>query len=321
MTVTETVVRETEFDLRISALDRVSDGVLSIELTPLDDSALPAWTPGAHVDLILGPDLVRQYSLSGDPADHGRWRVAVLLTPDSRGGSRAVHENLTVGDTIRVRGPRNHFVLAAAPSYEFVAGGIGITPILPMIAEAQAAGASWRLHYGGRTRASMAFTDELAQYGDKVTLVPQDESGHLDLQAILGTPAADTLVYCCGPTPLLDAIESTCETWPSGALHTERFAAQEVDTSGDSEFTVVFAQSGIEAKVPADKSVFTVARENDLSVLGSCLAGICGTCETDVLDGEVDHRDSVLDEDERAANETMMICVSRCRGPRLVLDI
>lgn len=321
MAVTETMVQESELDLTISSLEHASEGVLAITLTAPDGAALPAWTPGAHVDLILGPDLVRQYSLAGDPADSTTWRVAVLLTPDSRGGSRAVHENLSVGDTIRVRGPRNHFVLAAASSYEFVAGGIGITPILPMIAEAEASGADWRLHYGGRTRSSMAFLDELAGYGTKVTVVPQDESGHLDLAEILGSPDNDTLVYCCGPTPLLDAIESTCQTWPSGALHTERFAAADIDTSGDVGFTVVFARSGIEATVPADKSVFTIAREHDVSVLGSCLEGICGTCETEVLEGDIDHRDTVLDDDEKAANETMMICVSRCRSNRLVLDI
>ncbi len=320
MGVTETVVREAELDLTIAAVDDVSEGVVAIDLVSPDGGELPSWTPGAHVDLLLGDDLVRQYSLSSDPADRTRWRIAVLLTPDSRGGSKRVHE-LRAGDPVRVRGPRNHFVLAAAPAYEFVAGGIGITPILPMIAEAEASGARWRLHYGGRTRTSMAFVDELARYGDKVTLVPQDELGHLDLATILGAPSPETLVYCCGPTPLLDAVESTCSTWPSGALHLERFTAQEVDTSGDQPFTVVFQRSGIEAVVPADRSIFAVARDHDVTVLGSCLEGICGTCETEVLEGDVDHRDSVLDDDEKESNEVMMICVSRCRGSRLVLDL
>ncbi|MEP6797627.1 MAG: PDR/VanB family oxidoreductase [Lapillicoccus sp.] len=320
MGVTETVVREAELDLTISAVDYVAEGVVSIELTSPDGSPLPAWTPGAHIDLLLGDDLVRQYSLSSNPADHTTWRIAVLLTPETRGGSRRVHE-LRAGDTVRVRGPRNHFVLADAPAYEFIAGGIGITPILPMIGEAEATGARWRLHYGGRTRTSMAFVDELSHYGDKVTLVPQDESGHLDLANILGSPADDTLVYCCGPTPLLDAVESACEPWTSGALHLERFSAVAVDTSDDSAFTVVFQRSGVEAEVPRDASIFSVARDHDVTVLGSCLEGICGTCEAEVLEGEVDHRDSVLDENEKAANEVMMICVSRCRGSRLVLDL
>ncbi len=320
MGVTETLVREAELDLTVAAVDHVSEGVVSVDLVSPDGEPLPSWTPGAHIDLLLGDDLVRQYSLSSDPASRDRWRIAVLLTPDSRGGSKRVHE-LRAGQTVRVRGPRNHFVLAAAPAYEFVAGGIGITPILPMIAEAEASGARWRLHYGGRTRSSMAFLDELERYGDRVTLVPQDERGHLDLATILAAPDADTLVYCCGPTPLLDAMEAACASWPSGALHLERFTAQEVDTSGDTPFTVVFQASGIEAEVPADRSIFAIARDHDVRVLGSCLEGICGTCETEVLEGEVDHRDSVLDDDEKESNEVMMICVSRCRGSRLVLDL
>lgn len=320
MAVTETVLREAELDLVVAAVDHVSEGVVAVELTSTDGSPLPGWTPGAHIDLLLGDDVVRQYSLSGDPADTTRWRIAVLLTPDTRGGSKRVHE-LQVGETVRIRGPRNHFVLAASPAYTFVAGGIGITPILPMIAEAEASGADWRLFYGGRTRTSMAFVEELAAYGEKVTLVPQDELGHLDLATILGTPRPDSLVYCCGPTPLLDAVEACCETWPTGALHLERFTAQAVDTSGDTPFTVVFQRSGVEAEVPADRSVFAVARDHDVTVLGSCLEGICGTCETEVLEGDVDHRDSVLDEEEKEADEVMMICVSRCRGPRLVLDL
>lgn len=320
MGVTETVVREAELDLKISAVTAESDGVVSLVLATPDGSLLPPWTPGAHIDILLAEDMVRQYSLSGDPSDRTRWRIAVLLEPQSRGGSVAVHR-LRVGDMVRVRGPRNHFVLASAPAYEFVAGGIGITPILPMVAQAQASGARWRLHYGGRTLSSMAFVDELAGYGDNVALIPQDERGHLDLATILGAPDDATLVYCCGPAPLLDAVESACERWPAGALHLERFAAQAVDTSGDTAFTVVFQRSGIEAQVPADASIFAVARENDVTVLGSCLEGICGTCETEVLEGEVDHRDSVLDEEEKESNEVMMICVSRCRGSRLVLDL
>lgn len=318
--MTETIVIEAEFDLEVVSATRVSDGVVAIELTTTDGSPLPEWTPGAHIDLLLGDDLVRQYSLSGDPSDATRWRIAVLLTPDTRGGSRAVHR-LKAGDTVRVRGPRNHFPMVASPEYVFIAGGIGITPILPMIAAAEASGATWQLHYGGRTRASMAFVDELTAYGSNVQLVPTDEQGHLDLSAILGSPAATRKVYCCGPGPLLDAVESACASWPSGSLHVEHFQAQTVDTSEDAPFTVVFQRSGVEAEVAADKSIFATARDNGVTVLGSCLEGICGTCETEVVEGEVDHRDSVLDDEEKESNEVMMICVSRCRGSRLVLDL
>jgi ferredoxin len=193
--------------------------------------------------------------------------------------------------------------------------------MLPMIAEAEAAGADWRLLYGGRTRASMAFLDELAAYGEKVTLVPQDERGMPDLDAELGGPHEGTLVYACGPTGLLDAVETRCATWPPGSLHLERFSAKAVAPNRNTEFALVLQRSGLTLDVPADKSVYEVCRQAGVGVVGSCLEGICGTCETEVVDGDVDHRDSVLSEDEREANEYMMICVSRCRSAQLTLDL
>jgi ferredoxin-NADP reductase len=244
----------------------------------------------------------------------------VLLAPDSRGGSRQVHA-LTQGQTLRIRGPRNNFPLVSSPRYVFIAGGIGITPMLPMIEAADAAGADWTLHYGGRSRTSMAYLAELAAYGDRVSLVPQDEKGLLDVAGILAQPDPETLVYCCGPEPLLAVVEKEAASWPHGALHLERFAAKEIEREGDdAAFELVLQRSGITVTVPADKTVFDTMRDAGVSVLGSCLEGICGTCETGVLEGDVDHRDSVLDADEQEANDAMMVCVSRCRGSRLVLD-
>ena len=252
------------------------------------------------MDLVLGPDLVRQYSLCGSPADSGQWRVGVLRTPDSRGGSKAVHE-LAAGGTVRVRGPRNHFPMVSSPRYLFIAGGIGITPMLPMIAEAEASGADWRLVYGGRSRSSMAFLPELAPYGDKVTLMPQDEAGFPDLEALLGTPKPGTLVYTCGPTGLLDAVEAGCASWPAGSLHLERFSAKAAAPAegGDQEFELVLQRSGLTLTVPADQSVFEVCRAAGVSVVGSCLEGVCGTCETEIIHGDVDHRDSILNDEEK----------------------
>jgi ferredoxin-NADP reductase len=319
---TQPIVREFEADLTIvDAVDSATD-VLTLTLAAADGSALPPWTPGAHVDLVIGEDLVRQYSLCGSPSDSSHWRIGVLHTPDSRGGSKAVHE-LAVGDTVRVRGPRNHFPLVAAPRYLFIAGGIGITPMLPMIAEAEASGADWRLVYGGRSRSSMAFLAEIEPYGDRVTLLPQDEAGFPDLDALLGTPESGTLVYTCGPAGLLDAVEAGCASWPSGSLHLERFAAMatEADVGGDSEFELILQRTGLTLTVPADKSVFEVCRDAGVSVVGSCLEGVCGTCETEIIEGEVDHRDSILNNEEKEANEFMMICVSRCRTDRLTLDL
>ncbi|MET9869057.1 PDR/VanB family oxidoreductase [Streptomyces sp. NPDC006386] len=297
---------------------RAPDGVLALTLRHPLGEPLPAWEPGAHVDVLLGPGLERQYSLCGDPADRTAWRIAVLREPDGRGGSAHVHERVAEGDTIRVRGPRNNFRLEPAPRYRFVAGGIGITPILPMVAAAEAAGAEWTLLYGGRTRDSMAFGEELARYGDRVTIAPEDETGLLDLPSVLDDVPEDTLVYCCGPGPLLDAVEARC---PSGVLRVERFRPKEQETGDATEFEVELARTGRTLTVSPDVSVLDAVRAAGVEVLYSCTEGTCGTCETDVLDGEPDHRDSVLTDEERAAGETMLICVSRCRGKRLVLDL
>jgi ferredoxin-NADP reductase len=323
MTTTKTIVREHEADLVVEGADLVADGVVALSLADPSGAALPPWTPGAHIDLILDDNLTRQYSLCSSPGEPGRWRIGVLHTPDSRGGSERVHTALPVGTTVRVRGPRNHFPLVASPRYQFIAGGIGITPLLPMIAEAEASGAEWTLLYGGRERASMAFLDELARYGDKVTIAPQDETGMLDLASVLSTPRSDTLVYCCGPEGLLAAVEKLCENWPPGALHLERFSAKPIDAvaGAESSFELVLERSGLTLEVPPDKSVLEVIRGAGVSVLASCLEGVCGTCETEVIDGDVDHRDSVLNEEERASNEFMMVCVSRCKSARLTLDI
>jgi ferredoxin-NADP reductase len=320
---TQTQVSEFEADVRISAKETVADRVVALTLAPLDDdTVLPSWTPGAHIDLVLSDEITRQYSLCGTPSDESCYRIAVLEEPESRGGSRRVHGDLQVGDAVRIRGPRNHFALLSSPSYVFVAGGIGITPMLPMIEAAQAAGADWTLHYGGRDRASMAFADQLAELGERVHIVPQDQHGILDLATILGTPQPGTLVYTCGPAPLLNAVEEGCASWPANALHLERFSAKpREDTGGDDSFEIVLQRSGLTATVGADETAFDAIRAAGVSVLGSCLEGICGTCETGVLEGEVDHRDSVLDEDEQEANDCMMVCVSRARSARLVLDI
>ncbi|MDH6626305.1 ferredoxin-NADP reductase [Streptomyces sp. LBL] len=307
--VSELVVEEREF---------AADGVLALTLRHPLGEELPAWEPGAHVDVVLGPDLERQYSLCGDPADRTAWRIAVLREPDGRGGSAYVHEQLGRGDKLRVRGPRNHFALRPARRYRFIAGGIGITPILPMLAAAEAAGAEWSLLYGGRTRRSMAFTEELSGYGDRVTIAPQDETGLLDLASVLDGLPEGTLVHCCGPGPLLDAVEARC---PAGALHVERFAPKVQEVGQNTEFEVELARSGRTLSVPADMSVLDAVRGAGVEVLFSCTEGTCGTCETDVLEGDPDHRDSVLSDEEREAGETMLICVSRCRGKRLVLDL
>ncbi|MDX2605498.1 PDR/VanB family oxidoreductase [Streptomyces caniscabiei] len=313
---------EVELDLVVERKEALAEGVVLLTLRHPEGRPLPQWQPGAHVDLILRADLVRQYSLCGDPADRSRFQVAVLREPESRGGSSHVHDVLTEGESVRVRGPRNHFPLVKAKNYLFIAGGIGITPILPMLAAVDATRADWRLVYGGRTRASMAFGETLRRaYGERVSLRPQDEYGLLDLASLLGKPQRKTAVYSCGPEPLLAAVEAGCEKWPSGSLHLERFAPKQDLAAGPrSSFEVELAQSGRKLLVSEDMTVLEAVEAAGVPVLTSCEEGICGTCETKVLSGEIDHRDSVLTEQERAAGDTMMICVSRAKSARLVLD-
>lgn len=278
----------------------VADDVVELGLA----GPLPDWSPGSHVGLRLAPGLVRQYSLVGPGP-----RIAVLREPAGRGGSAFVHDRLRVGDRVDVDGPRNTFPLVPAPRYLFVAGGIGITPILPMIAAAEAADAQWRLLYGGRSRSSMAYLDRLADA--RVTV---QAGGLLDLRAaVADAPGAE--VYGCGPAPMLDALLAACP-----AARVERFAPVAVDEP-ERPFTAVLARSGLTVEVPAGMSLLAAAEAAGADLLQSCREGTCGTCETVVLEGEPEHRDSVLDAVDRAAGDVMMVCVSRARGARLVLDL
>jgi ferredoxin-NADP reductase len=296
--------------------------VVTLTLREADGHPLPRWEPGAHVDLVIDGVHTRQYSLCGDVNDSDTWRLGILRDPNGSGASLYVHDQLTAGDIVRVRGPRNNFPLVDSPRYLFIAGGIGITPILPMIAAAEAADAEWELVYGGRQRASMAFLDELAVHGDKVAVRPQDETGLLDLDSLLEQPRVGTKVYCCGPEPLLAAVEQRCTGWPKGSLHVERFAAKPLTEPVRREsFEVHLAQSALTVTVPPDRSILSVVEEAGVGVLSSCAEGTCGTCETPVLEGVPDHRDSVLNEEQRQAGDCMMICVSRACTPHLVLDL
>jgi cytochrome P450/ferredoxin-NADP reductase len=313
---------ETEVDLTVAARREVADGIVELTLAQPSGTPLPAWNAGAHIDLVLNPTLTRQYSLCGSTADESTWKVGVLRDPNSRGGSAFVHDNLTEGATIRVRGPRNHFPMVSSPRYQFIAGGIGITPILAMIEAAEARGADWNLLYGGRSKASMAFLDRLED-NPRVTVWPQDEKGLLDLDAVLGKPQPDTLVYCCGPGALLDAVEAGCAGWPDGSLHLERFAAKVVEASEDAldTFEVECSRSGVTVTVTDGTTIFDACEKAGVDVLGSCMEGICGTCEADVLDGTPEHRDSVLSQSDRDRGDTIMTCVSRSLSQKLVLDL
>ncbi|MEU9704861.1 PDR/VanB family oxidoreductase [Streptomyces sp. NPDC047981] len=289
-----------------------ADGVVRLRL---EGTGLPAWQPGAHIDLVLPSGLVRQYSLCGDPAETDAYTVATRLIEDGRGGSREVHEQLHVGTEIEIRGPRNRFPLVEAPAYVFVAGGIGITPVLPMVRAAEAAGADWRLLYCGRSRATLPYVDEIEKLGGgtRVTVVPEDESGRPDLDFLAGLPE-EAAVYCCGPEGLMAAVAAAL---PEGRTpHLERFSA--AATAGG-PFEVELRRSGRTVTVAADQSVLAAVRDAVPGVAYSCEQGFCGTCQQRVLEGEIDHRDELLGDAERSGS--MLICVSRCAGERLVLDL
>lgn len=302
--------------VRVRGLTREADGVLAVELEPLGE-ALPAWTPGAHIDLVLPSAPVRQYSLCGDPAST-RYRIAVLREPESRGGSRAVHERLRPGDEVVLREPRNHFALEQADAYLFIAGGIGITPLLPMVREVAARGADWRLLYLGGSRSRMPFLDELAELDpERVRVVAGDEGSRADLPGVIaGSP--DALVYACGPERMLTAL---AEIVDEPRLRVEYFAAPEIEYEPGGPFRIRLDRSGLELDVDPEESILDVLRGAGVDVLSDCEEGICGSCETRVIDGEVEHRDFVLTAQEKARSDCLMVCVSRASCPLLVLDL
>ncbi|MFB6959019.1 PDR/VanB family oxidoreductase [Streptomyces sp. NPDC056309] len=300
--------------LKVAAREDAADGVIALTLVDPAGNPLPAWSPGAHVDVHLTDGTIRQYSLCSAPTDLSHYRVGVLRVPDGRGGSQRVHDELHPGVLLPVSAPRNQFALDEdADEYVLIAGGIGVTPLLPMAARLTALGRPWRMLYAGRSRTTMAFLGELPS-GD-VTLAFEDEGGRPDLAAYLA-PHPTATVYACGPSGLLDAVQ---ELHP-GPVHTERFTADQ--PSGDANtFTVVLARSGAEVLVPAGQSVLDAVRATGAPVSSSCEMGICGTCETKVVAGTPEHHDNLLTPEEQATGNTMMICVSRSAGARLVLDL
>jgi ferredoxin-NADP reductase len=316
---------ELDRELVVSRREELVPGIVTLELRDASGDELPQWQPGSHIDVILGDDLVRQFSLCGDPGDRSVFQIAVLREDEGRGGSVAVHERLSHGSPVAIRGPRNHFAFEIAPKYRFIAGGIGITAILPMVRAAEAAGAEWTLAYGGKSTGGMAFARELAAaYPGKVRLFPSDTTGRMDVTAELASPDAVTDIYCCGPEALMSAVEAAASEagWLAGALHLERFVPRELGAPVWQEpFQVDLLLSGHTVTVEPGESVLDAARAVGALVLSSCEEGTCGTCETPLLEGLVEHRDSVLTPDEQAAGDRMMVCVSRAACPRIVLEL
>ncbi|WJJ94489.1 PDR/VanB family oxidoreductase [Neopusillimonas aromaticivorans] len=286
-----------------------------------DGQALPGATAGSHIDIHLPNGLVRQYSLVNWGNTPDRYIVGVKNDPNSRGGSRYMHEQLRVGSDIQISAPRNNFPLDESVQHTvLVAGGIGITPIWCMMTRLEALGKSWELHYSCRSRTDAAFLAELATRPNVHLHFDDENEGRLlDLAAIAANAPAGSHAYCCGPTPMLGAFENALSSWPANQVHVEYFTAKHEAANGG--FTVELQRSGKTFHIPEGKSILETLNDAGMSVPQSCLQGVCGACETRVISGIPDHRDAILSEPERAANETMMICCSGSKTDLLVLDL
>lgn len=308
-----------DLDVVVDEVRREAEDVVSLRLVAANGRPLPAWQPGAHLDLELPSGRKRQYSLCGDPEDRSSYRIAVRRIADGNGGSVEVHEALRQRTEATVRGPRNAFPFITAERYLFVAGGIGITAILPMVRLAAARGADWRLVYAGRSRASMPFLGEIAEFDrQRVSIRPDEEHGiPVSGAELLEQAPEQAVVYCCGPMPMITGVRLDLPASRADSLHFERFSPPPV--VGGRPFQVDLARRGVSLRVPADRSALSVIREHAPDVAYSCQQGFCGTCEVRVVSGSVDHRDALLTEEER--RDRMMICVSRAAGDRVELDL
>lgn len=309
--------------LRVRRAEMVADGIRLFELVRDDGGELPEFTPGAHLKVRAPNGMVRRYSLSGDPDWRDVYQIAVKREVGGAGGSISMIDEVKEGDTLAVSAPRNDFALAPnAPSYIFIAGGIGITPMISMARHLVASGGRpFRLYYLGRDLASMAFTQELSAPEFKGRVVMHTDGGNpansYDLWPVLERPKGAHL-YCCGPRGLMQAVRDMTGHWSSGAVHFEDFGTGTSSAAEDREFTIRLAKSGGVFTIPPGRSALEVLHAAGVAIASSCEAGSCGTCIVDVVSGEVEHRDLVLMEHEKPRK--FVTCISRARG-ELVLDL
>ncbi|MBO0872897.1 MAG: oxidoreductase [Pseudonocardia sp.] len=305
--------------LLISQITWEADGVMSLLLRSPDGSELPPWEPGAHIEVLLPSGRLRHYSLYGDPNERDRYRIAVLRNETGRGGSREMHDGLRIGTRLLVAPPNNAFGLEPARHYLLLAGGIGITGLLPMARALARGQQQWRLIYIGRSRASMALVNEvMAIAPGRVELVASEEHGRPDLGKLVSRLPPGTAVYCCGPEGMIDSMAELVATRPDLSLHTERFSPPK--QAHGAAFDVELRRSGTTVRVASDQTILQAVSDLAPSVTGGCEQGVCGRCRATVIDGVPDHRDNLLSDTERAAGE-MLICVSRAQGDRLTLDL
>jgi vanillate monooxygenase ferredoxin subunit len=319
---------DSTFPLKVHRVTQEAEGIRCFDLVSADGASLPAFGAGAHIDLHLGEGLIRQYSLCNGPEQTGSYSVAVKLEPESRGGSRTMHEALKEGDIVRVSGPRNNFPLdATARHHLLLAAGIGVTPLLSMARHLKAAGASYEMKYFTRSPAHTAFHQALSapDFSDRVDFryaLEPDQLGDC-LSDILKVRPEGGHVYLCGPRPFMALVEEVAaRTYPPEAVHLEYFSADEALLAGPREsFTVKLAKSGREIEVPAGESILDALARNGLHIDMLCQQGVCGTCLTGVVEGIPDHRDAFLTDAEKRANDKIMVCCSRSLTPQLVLDL
>lgn len=318
------VYAEREMMLTLRAAESVASGVLSLEFIRSDGGPMPPWEPGAHIEIDVPNIGIRHYSLVGDPRDRSKWTVAVRLT-DAPEASAYLHRRAAVGDEFHVVAPRNNFAFTLPPqgeSLHFIAGGIGITPLLSMVDAAHEAGVHWTLTYFGRTLESMPFRDRLAEYGDRVSFVPSASRTAGAVDSMLSSASPQGRVFTCGPETLIEEA-AECSSRRGLTHRSELFAYSGGNglREDDRPFELVCASSDVSIKVSATETIITALERSGMKARTSCEMGVCGTCETAVIDGDPDHRDSLLSEEERERGESMMICVGRVLGNRLVVDL
>jgi vanillate O-demethylase ferredoxin subunit len=314
-------------EVRIAKRSVAAVDIVALELAPVADRALPAFSAGAHIHVEIGPGLVRQYSLCNDPSETHRYVIGVLRDPNSRGGSAAVHDRLAEGQVIRIGAPRNHFALVPARRYVLFAGGIGVTPILCMAERLARDTAAFEMHYCSRSPDRTAFMARIqaSPFADRVHFHHDDgePAQRLDLSAVLFPPDADSHLYVCGPRGFIDFVcgGAKASGWTAQQIHFEHFSGTAAATSDDGSFEVQIASSGKTIGVPAGQSVVEALREHRIVVPVSCEQGVCGTCLTRVIEGEPDHRDMYLTDEEKLHNDQFLPCCSRAKSKRLVLDL
>ncbi|AJQ95949.1 PDR/VanB family oxidoreductase [Gynuella sunshinyii] len=315
-------------DVKVTRKTYETDDIVSLELMKPDGSSLPSFTAGAHIDLHLPDNMIRQYSLFNSSTETDRYMIGVLKDPSSRGGSLAVHDHIKEGDIVQISEPRNLFALEQGARRSILfAGGIGVTPILAMAEQLVRTNAEFEMHYCARSKQRMAFMEHIANsaFASNVQchFDDGDEAQRLNIDQVLATPEPGTHIYVCGPTGFMDYVLTAAETlgWSAAQIHREYFSAAPVDHSQDGAFEVEINSTGQVFVIPADQSVLSVLEEAGVDIPMACEEGVCGTCLTRVLEGEPEHRDVFMSDEEHALNNQFTPCCSRARSARLLLDL